>query len=182
MRERHRSSPGVAAAVLLLLAVVAAGCATTQARTVPAGPPLEVPLPPARVPAPVNLPSTPEVATVEPPDVGAEDAPRAPQETPAPAPPAVSPAAAPLPARELRAVSGAEETAALAEIRTMLRRASRDLERVDYNRLSGPGRLQYEQSRRFGQQAEEAIRDRNLVFAATLAEKAAALAAELGGG
>ena len=183
MRELHRWWANVAA--LVLLAAVATGCATTQARTVPAGPPLEVPPPPARVPAPVDVRAAPEVATVEtPPDSGPEDALMAPREPPAPAP-AAAPAPlpeAPLPPRDLRAASGAEEATALAEIRTTLRRAARDLQRVDYNRLSGPGRLQYEQSRRFGQQAEEAIRDRNLVFAATLAEKAATLAAELAGG
>ena len=183
MRKRHCWSLDVAA--LVLLAAVATGCATTQARTVPPGPPLEVPPPPARVPAPVDVRAAPDVATVEPPpDSDPEDALMAPREAPVAAPtatPAPSPEA-PLPPRELRAVSGAEETTALAEIRTTLRRAARDLQRVDYNRLSGPGRLQYEQSRRFGQQAEEAIRDRNLVFAATLAEKAATLAAELAGG
>ena len=56
---------------------------------------------------------------------------------------------------------------------------SRDLQRVEYSRLSGAGRLQYEQSSRFSQQAEAAIGGRNFVFAAILAEKAAVLAAEL---
>jgi hypothetical protein len=64
----------------------------------------------------------------------------------------------------------------------MLARASRDLTRVDYARLTVDGRAQYDQSRRFSQQAEQALRDRNVVFAATLADKAATLAAELLGG
>jgi hypothetical protein len=88
----------------------------------------------------------------------------------------------PVPPRELRATSGAEDTASPAAIRTVLRRASLDLMRTDYNRLSGARRLQYEQSRRFSQQAQEAVRDGNFVFAATLADKAATLAAELAGG
>jgi hypothetical protein len=42
-------------------------------------------------------------------------------------------------------------------------------------------RAQYDQSKRFTQQAEQALKDRNFVFAATLADKAAALAVELVG-
>jgi histone H3/H4 len=64
-------------------------------------------------------------------------------------------------------------------VREMLTRASRDLSRVNYTRLSADGRAQYEQSKRFSAQAEDALRERNLVFAATLADKAATLAAEL---
>ena len=61
----------------------------------------------------------------------------------------------------------------------MLTRANRDLARVDYGKLSTDGRAQYEQAKRFSQQADEALKERNLVFAATLADKAATLAAEL---
>ena len=61
----------------------------------------------------------------------------------------------------------------------MLARASKDLRQVNYAKLSADGRVQYEQSKRFSAQAEEALRQRNLIFAATLADKAATLAAEL---
>ena len=64
-------------------------------------------------------------------------------------------------------------------VRDMLTRANRDLGRIDYGKLTMDGRAQYEQARRFGQQAEQALKERNLVFAATLADKAATLAAEL---
>jgi hypothetical protein len=109
---------------------------------------------------------------------------------PEPAASASSPVASPAPAaapaespvRNLQAGGGAGGDAALAAIRTQLRRATRDLAQVDYNALSGAGRLQYEQSRRFSQQAEAALRDQNLAFAATLAGKAAALAGGLAGG
>jgi hypothetical protein len=50
---------------------------------------------------------------------------------------------------------------------------------VDYSKLSTDGRSQYEQSKRFIQQAEQALKDQNFVFAQTLADKAATLAAEL---
>ncbi|MBI4888134.1 MAG: hypothetical protein HY824_13650, partial [Acidobacteria bacterium] len=64
-------------------------------------------------------------------------------------------------------------------VRDLLARAARDLSRVAYARLSADGRAQYEESRRFSAQAEQALTQRNLVFAATLADKAATLAAEL---
>jgi hypothetical protein len=63
----------------------------------------------------------------------------------------------------------------------MLERAARDRAGANLRRLSAAGRSQYEQSERFTAQAEQALRDRNLIFAATLAEKAAALALELVG-
>ena len=64
-------------------------------------------------------------------------------------------------------------------MRDTLARAARDINRVNYSRLSAEGRAQYEQSRRFSTQAEQALKERNLIFAATLADKAATLATEL---
>jgi hypothetical protein len=64
-------------------------------------------------------------------------------------------------------------------VRDLLTRAQRDLARVNYGRLSADGRAQYDQSKRFSEQAEQALKERNLTFAFTLAEKAATLAAEL---
>jgi hypothetical protein len=64
-------------------------------------------------------------------------------------------------------------------VRDVLARAARDINQVDYNRLSPEGKSQYEQSKRVSIQAEQALRERNLIFAATLADKAATLAAEL---
>jgi hypothetical protein len=52
---------------------------------------------------------------------------------------------------------------------------------VDYGRLNADARAQYDQSKRFMEQAQQALRDRNFVFAATLADKAATLAAGLSG-
>ena len=174
-------------ALAAALVAGAAGCASAQAAgTVPAGPPLAVPEAPPRV---VTAPtvesaeaSVPEVVVVEP-APAPEPVPTTEAAPPAPRPAAASAAEAePPPIRNLRAGGGAGDDAALASIRTQLRRTARELEAVDYNALTGPGRLQYEQSRRFAQQAETALRDRNLAYAATLAEKAAALAAGLSGG
>lgn len=79
----------------------------------------------------------------------------------------------------LRAAPSAADVAAERNVRDLLGRATRDLGRVDYGRLSANGRSQYEQSKRFTEQAEQALKDRNLPFAVTLADKAATLAAEL---
>jgi hypothetical protein len=91
---------------------------------------------------------------------------------------AAPPPRAPVETRELRPAS---PTTAATErsVRDLLARAARDLGRVDYSRLNADGRAQYEQSKRFSMQAEEALRERNLLFATTLADKAVTLAAEL---
>ena len=61
----------------------------------------------------------------------------------------------------------------------LVARATRDLKRVNYQALSAEGKAQYDQSKRFADQANSALADRNLPFAHTLADKAATLAAGL---
>ena len=56
-----------------------------------------------------------------------------------------------------------------------------ELNRIDYRVLNTDARSQYDTAKRFVQQAEDAIRMKNLPFAKNLADKAAALAAQLGG-
>ena len=58
-------------------------------------------------------------------------------------------------------------------------RAARDLARVNQASLKADGRTQFETARRFLQQAEEALKVRNIVFAGKLADKAATMAAVL---
>lgn len=170
-------------------------CARAQARTSPEGPPLDVPVPPARVIGPVDEPiaATPtEPTEPSPPPTSTA---RRPARRPAsggaegnqkPAEPAAPPAEPPLPQAPspeppaatppptLRAPGSAEKP-----VRDRLVNAQRDLARVDYSKLTEDGRAQYEQSKRFVQQAEQALKDQNIVFAQTLADKAATLAAEL---
>jgi type IV secretory pathway VirB10-like protein len=170
----------------ILLAASAASCAKAQAKGAPEGVPLAVPSPPARVLAPVEEPL---VVAVPPPDPQpAAATPRTPprppvrraETVPEPAPAAATPPeAAPAEPRELRPASPARDAAAEKEVRDTLGRAARDLGRVNYGRLSADARAQYDQSKRFTQQAEQALKDRNFVFAATLADKAVTLAAEL---
>jgi len=169
----------------VVLALSASGCAKARAETVPEGPPLQMPEPPQRVLAPVEDLAVP--ATAPEPDTPAAAAapPRTParpatESKPQPTPPAASappppPAAGP---RDLRAASPAN-AATERSVRDTLARAARDISRVDSSRLSAEGRAQYEQSKRFSAQAEQALKERNLIFAATLADKAATLAVEL---
>jgi hypothetical protein len=79
----------------------------------------------------------------------------------------------------LRPASPAADAAAERQSRDALARAARDLSRVDYGKLNADARAQYDQSKRFMEQSQQALRDRNFVFASTLADKAATLAAEL---
>ena len=131
----------------------------------------------------------PEVADAEPPKPApVRPAPRrnpAPpaeaQRDPEPPPPVAAAPATPEPGRELRTTSSAADAAAERQVRDLLSKASRDLNRIDYRKLSNEGRSQYDQAKRFADQAEQAIKERNFVFATTLAEKAATLAAQLGG-
>ena len=180
------------AIALLATTLVAGACTKPKSTAVPNGPPLAMPQPPPRVFAPIEepivaQPAAPEVADVEPP----KPPQRPPTRRPAPAPaaeasrpetppPVVAAPAPPEPARELRASSAADASAEK-QVRDLLQRASRDLNRLDYRRLSNEGRSQYDQAKRFSEQAEQALRERNFVFAATLADKAATLASQLGG-
>jgi type IV secretory pathway VirB10-like protein len=175
-----------------LCAFGAAGCAKAQA-SAPAGPPLEVPEPPPRVLAPVEEPVTASAPSPEtPPPAPAAAAPRTPPRPPArraeperPETPPPTTAAAPAtppaqePPRELRPASPSGDAVAERDARDKLARAARDLGRVDYGRLNADARAQYEQSKRFSEQAQQALKDRNFVFASTLADKAATLAAGL---
>ena len=163
--------------------VLAAGCAKAQAKSSPDGPALQVPQPPPRV----------IVAAAEPPPLPVEEPPVAP--VPQPAPPVLVPRPAPPPRatrpeppvesppanRVERTLRAPGDVARERAIRDRLTGASADLTRADYGRLSAGAREQYDQAKRFIQQAEQAIKDQNLAFASTLADKAATLAADLAG-
>jgi len=172
-----------------------AGCsAKARAQTLAGGPPLAVPIAPAHeivieqiaeapppepepepelVVAPSSKPNQQKVPT--------RTLPTTPRtETPAPA---SQPAATtPPPAPDSPVVRAAPAAAAGddAKARILIARATNDLEkRVDYQRLSDEGKAQYNQSKRFRDEAEQALKERNFLLAVTLADKAATLAAEL---
>ena len=98
--------------------------------------------------------------------------------------PAVEPPKAeepPKPPATLQTTPATAEGEVERAIRALLQRATADLNRVDYRALNADARTQYDTAKRFGRQADEAIRTKNLVFAKNLAEKAATIAAQLAG-
>ncbi len=92
-------------------------------------------------------------------------------------PPALPPAPAPQPALALQSTGAGAR--ADQSVRTLLAQAARDLGRVDYQALDADGRAQYDTARRFMQQADDALKGRNVMFAGKLADKAATMAAVL---
>jgi hypothetical protein len=182
-----------ALAALIMPLVAAAGCAKARASTQPGGPPLETPEPPPRV---VSSPieSEPIVTEVPPiegpsprttPNAPRPAAPRERQEQPPPpvpaaasqTPPSPAPPAADEPQRTLQTTANAVQVEQ--RIRGLLANASRDLGRIDYRALSVDAQAQYDIAKRFTEQADEALKAKNVVFAERLADKAAALAAQL---
>jgi len=169
------------------------GCAKTQAATVPDGPPLAVPAAPPRVLAPpadeplAENPPEPQPAATPPP-TNASQPPRPrprpattvtpPVEEPKPAEtPATPPVTAEAPV--VRPVPTPADTAAERRIRDGMRKARTDLDRVDYQKLSANGKLQYEQAKGFIEQTERELKDRNYAFLTTIVDKAAQIATEL---
>jgi hypothetical protein len=179
---------------VVVLMTVASGCRHPQAKATPEMPPLEMPPPPPRdvqpneveAPQPVGLPTEPArnapVRTRPSPPARAE-APKV--EPPKPEAPPVEP---PKPVDEpVKPPTTLQTTPATAEgevergIRSSLQRANSDLNRIDYRALNVDARTQYDQAKRFVQQADEAIRTKNLVLAKAIADKAATIAAQLAG-
>ena len=171
------------AAILALLAGGLPACARVHARTEPAGPALDIPAPPPRVVVPaasepivVAAPPVEEVpAPPPPPSPARAAAPRTGK--PAPAATAKPSADTGTPPRSLQTTVNLAE--AEQQVRSSLARAAQDLGRIDYRTLGAEARAQYDIARRFISQAENAMKDRNVVFALTLAEKAETLASLL---
>ena len=194
MGDTRRSRFGrvlIRAAWLAVLAAAAssgAACTKARAETVPDGPPLATPVPPPRVLAPVEevlaeAPPPPEVPpeTRQPAPVSPRPAPRRPPaaatepkaaETPPPVQPTAPVVEAPVRTPPTNPV---EEK----KITDLLARAQRDLGRVDYQKLTSDGKQQYDEAKRFSELAEGMLKERDYALAATLADKAATVAAGL---
>jgi len=147
---------------------------------------LDPPAPPPRVvavyaPDPEPLPVTPPIEPATP----VRPAPRPPRPEQKPEPATANPepseaAARPATPPSLTMTpSPGSESQTVAAIRDLLGRATRDLSRVNTASLSGDGRAQYDTARRFIQQADDALKAHNIVFAGKLADKAATMAAVL---
>lgn len=172
------------AAIVLLTASLAACTAKAQVRTEPPLPLLDPPAPPPRVvvayepdPEPIAItppaePTTPVRPPARPPRT--EQKPEPPITTE----PVENTRPAPGPSLTLTPSPGSEAQTVTA-IRALLQRASGDLSRVNVAALNNDGRSQYDTARRFIQQAEDALKTRNIVFAGKLADKAATIAAVL---
>jgi type IV secretory pathway VirB10-like protein len=173
--------------VAAALAIGLAACAHPQARTQPVREPLDVPLPPARTIAPPP-PEEPPAVEAQPPDVSnpkpARPRPAPPRTEPAQppvAPPPSQPQTLPPAAGTLQTTPPAGQGEMVRNIRDVLARARRDLGGIVYERLNADGKAQFDTAKRFADQAEQALKDMNLVFAQTLADKAATLAHSLAG-
>ena len=168
--------------VVVLLSLTVSGCARLHAKAAAEPPALNVPAPPARAIDPLEAKAPAPPAPAPPTEEPARPAGR-----PA-APPAV-PAVAARPApvdppkagEPLQTTPASEEGEVERAIRATLTRATNDLSRIDYRRLNTNARTQYDTAKRFIQQADAAVQIKNLVFAKNLADKAAALAAQLAG-
>lgn len=175
-------------AALVLLAVAASACVSAQPRTEPGGPALAPPAPPPHTIIPVEIVEQPAAPPAPPSPVPVIVRPSSHPPAARPDKPAEKPADKPDPAAALQPVAPApvpplQTTANVTEverrIRTRMTQAAGDLDRTDYRALSAERRAQYDTAKRFIQQADEALKVQNLVFAEQLADKAATLAAAL---
>jgi len=178
---------------LLMLAAAAAGCAKTQARTQPEPPPLDVPAVPPRViatleddaPEPETArDETPPAATTRP--TRPPPKPTAAKEPAKPEPPRLDIAPPPEaggdtrpPPPQLRTPQTASNPQMERKVRDTLGRAGRLLNAVDYNALRPETKVQYDTAKRFMAQAEEALKEKNYVFAIYLADKSETIAKAL---
>jgi len=178
---------------LAALPLISAGCARAHAKTTPENPPLDMPAAPPRevepieveTPQPVPLPQEP-ARTAAPrlrPPVQQPPRPEQPKTEPPKAEP--PPAEPPKPEEPAKPPTLLQTTPPNTEgdlergIRNTLTRAQTDLNRVDAARLTADARVQYETAKSFIRQADQAVRAKNLLFAKSVADKAAVLAAQL---
>jgi hypothetical protein len=185
--------------LLISFGAMTAGCFHASAKTVGASPPLEMPPPPARVvetveapppPPPLPLVEEPARQPVRPPPARLP----APRVVEAPPPPKPEPPKVEPPADPPKVADDAPKPPTLQttppgtdgdverRIREVISRANASLKRVNVRALNAEARTQFDTAKRFIEQAEAALKKRNLEFAAKLADKAKDLAAQLAGG
>ena len=187
------------AVVLLMLG--SSACMRAKAKTMPDAPPLEMPPAPPRdvepnesePPPPVSLPQEPARTPTPRPRPATPTRETRPNEAPKPseaakpteaAPPMIEPPKTeepPTPPPTLQTTPATAEGEVERVIKATLTRAANDLNRIDYRFLNADARTQYDTAKSFIRQADAAIRAKNLVYARTVADKAAAIAAQLGG-
>ena len=179
--------------LVVLAASGGAACTTTRAATPVERPALDVPPPPPRVIVPVPAPNAaPMLEPVDDLPVVTSDKsptrPRPPREKPDPNKPAdpkaeppvevpVPQPAQPAPQLRLETPNGAQQNF---QIRDTINRAKAILEKIDRGSLTNePRRKAYDDAKLFAEQAEDALKTNNFVFAKELADKAERFAKEL---
>src|SRR5579862_431653 len=180
---------------------ILAGCTRAHAKTLPESPALEMPAPPAHSVEPVEaepIASTPVTSETQapsrratpprprttPPPPAAKPAEPAKPEPAKPEPPPETPkpevkSDEPRPPSPLQTAPATAEGEAERSVRATIAHATSDLSHVDYRALNADGRSQYDQAKRLMRQADDAMREKNLVFARSVADKAATIAAQL---
>ena len=160
------------------VAAVLAGCKHNPPQTPASTPLVTPPAPPRTIPTPIEPPPAPVVPPpTDPPSrqPAREVPPATPPRTPTTAPPTTPPATSGTPVLQ----TTADVVEAERKVRAIVASASKDLARVDYRTLGSDAKNQYDTAKRFIQQADDAVKVKNFVYAQQLAEKAAALAALL---
>jgi hypothetical protein len=178
--------------------LIVSACASAQATGSTDKPALNVPPPPPHV---IELPAEPlepvgEVPAVpsgtpprsrppatrpEPPKAGeakpgeAKPPETAPPDTPPPAP------TPPPPSAQLRTPQTADTNTAAKAVRTTIDKARNTLASVNFGPLSKERKKAYNDAKLFMQQAEDALKEGNIVYAQAVASKAETLARELAG-
>ena len=183
---------------------ILSGCASLSAKgKAPELPAMNVPPPPPRViqPTPEPLPEPVADLPPAPPNANAPrggsrppasrppaqaEAPKAdpkPVEPPPPAPqePAPAPTTPIPPSAQLRTPQTADTNNSEKAIGATVVRARELLKNVDYRILNSERKKAYDDANRYMRQAEDAVKEGNLVFALSLANKAETLAKELAG-
>jgi hypothetical protein len=188
----RRRGRRLVAAVLMAVGVAASGaCATTKAATPRERPALDVPPPPPRIVVPLPPPQAPLEPVESLPPAGASTPPRPrvtrEKETVKPDPkpeeqkPVEAPPAPVQPPPTLRMPETENSAQLAAQISESIARSAAIREKIDYGPLSNLAKKAYDDSKIFGQQAEEALKANNLAFAKELADKAERLAQSLQG-
>lgn len=180
--------------LVVLAAFGSAACTTTRAEVAVERPALDVPPPPPRLivplPPPPQSPRPDPVPALSEPGTSPSAKPRPPREKEAPPKPEAkpeekpaetTPPANPSPVPPLRIPAGGDPGEQAAQIRTSIDRTLGTLNGIDYQKLQEARRKQYDEAKAFANQAEQALKEKNLVVAKEFADKAERLTKELTG-
>jgi hypothetical protein len=180
-----------------LVALLTGACASASAKAPTERPALVVPAPPPRLiepapeppPEPVNdIPAAPSPTPPGRPGRTREAAAKSPEgksetktEPPKPVETPIEPVAPPpqQPPAQLRTPETSDSSGAAKTVHAMIERARNLLNSVDYGPLSKDRKKAYNDAKLFLQQAEDGLKQGNVVFAQGVATKAETLAREL---